>query len=119
MNATQAKHAPGGHGTLKSYLSGFVLSAVLTAVAFALVMAPSLPHATIVTAIFVLAVVQILVQLVYFLHLDRSLEQRWNVYAFAFTAVVVGILIGGSIWIMINVAHEMMPGMAAMPSGGI
>ncbi len=109
-------HAPGAHGTLRSYLVGFLLSVVLTGIAFALVMVPVLPREANVAVIFTLAAVQIVVQLVYFLHLDRSLEQRWNVSAVAFTVVVVGILIGGSVWIMINIGHQMMP--PTMSSGG-
>lgn len=113
MTATHAAAAT-GHPTLKSYLTGFVLSVALTLVPFALVMTRALSRETLIGIIFVFAAVQMVVQLVYFLHLDRSPGQRWNVYAFLFTVVVVGLLVGGSLWIMLNVAHQMMPGMAPL-----
>ena len=96
------------HGTLKSTLTGFLLSVVLTAIPFALVMRPGFSHGAIVAAIFAMAVVQILVHLYYFLHLDAAPEQRWNLIAFVFTALIVVILVGGSVWIMINIANHMM-----------
>lgn len=102
-------HATGaGQGTLGSYLAGFFLAVLLTLIAFGLVMSGVLsPPATLV-AIFVAAVVQILVHLHYFLHLDRSSEQRWNLAAIVFTAVIIGLLVGGSIWIMFNLRQRTM-----------
>ena len=55
-----------------------------------------------------LAVVQILVHMVYFLHLDRSSEQRWNVIVLAFTALILLIVVAGSLWIMHNMNVNMM-----------
>jgi cytochrome o ubiquinol oxidase subunit IV len=95
------------HGSLRSYVTGFVISVILTAGAFFVVMHPTLPHVTIVATILVLAVVQIVVHLVFFLHLDNSSAQRWNVTAFAFALMVVLILILGSLWIMHNVSDHM------------
>jgi cytochrome o ubiquinol oxidase subunit IV len=97
------------HGTLRSYLTGFVLSVVLTVIPFALVMAGGLPRSTVIPAIVGLAIAQILVHLRYFLHLDSSREQSWNVTSFVFTVLVVAILVGGSLWIMINIHHMMVP----------
>jgi cytochrome o ubiquinol oxidase operon protein cyoD len=50
------------------------------------------------------------VHLHYFLHLDRSPEQRWNVFALAFTAMVILIIVGGSVWIMFNLHARTMLG---------
>lgn len=99
-------HAP-SHGSRSSYLTGFALSVVLTAIPFALVMGGSVPRATAVPVIVALAVAQILVHLYYFLHLDASRRQSANVTAFIFTVLIVAILVGGSIWIMINIHHFM------------
>lgn len=100
-------HAP-SHGSRSTYLTGFVLSVILTAIPFALVMGGNLSRATVVPVIVALAVAQILVHLYYFLHLDASRQQSANVTAFIFTVLIVAILVGGSIWIMINIHHFMM-----------
>jgi len=102
-------HAPtgAGHGTMKDYAVGFVLSVILTAAAFCVVMAHVLaPEATVLT-IAALAAVQVMVHLVCFLHLSTASSQRWNVTAMAFAVVVVVVLIVGSLWIMHNMADHM------------
>jgi cytochrome o ubiquinol oxidase operon protein cyoD len=47
---------------------------------------------------------------VYFLHMDRSAEQRWNVVAFAFTVMILVIVVSGSVWIMHNANNNMAHG---------
>ena len=54
------------------------------------------------------AVVQMLVHLHYFLHLDRSSSARWNVLALLFTLLIMFIFVGGSIWIMFDLNYRMM-----------
>ena len=98
--------AGGSHGSVKSYLIGFVLAVILTGVPFNLVM-----DGTVLPLILGAALVQIIVHLIYFLHMDRSSEQRWNVMAFAFTILIVSIVLVGSLWIMHNANTLMMPGM--------
>ena len=99
----------GTHGSRKSYIVGFLLAIALTVVPFGLVMSHSVAGTPTVIAVFALA--QIVVHIVYFLHVNRSEEQRWNLMALLFTAIVVGIILGGSIWIMHNLYINMMPGM--------
>ncbi|KAF1020444.1 MAG: Cytochrome bo(3) ubiquinol oxidase subunit 4 [Paracidovorax wautersii] len=96
------------HGTVKSYIVGFIISAVLTIIPFWLVMEGVLPHGTTIIAIMVLAAIQVVVQLVFFLHMDRSSEQRWNILSFVFTAMVLIIVIGGSVWVMHNMNANML-----------
>ncbi len=98
-----------GHGSRKSYIVGFLLAIALTIVPFGLVMTHASLGTPVIIAVFALA--QILVHIVYFLHVDRSPEQRWNLTALVFTAIVVCIILGGSIWIMHNLYINMMPGM--------
>lgn len=89
-------------GNLLSYACGFILSILLTLVAF--FMAPHLgSYAT--PAIVLLAVVQLIVQLVFFLHLGQERGPRWNTGIFMFTLVIIGIVLGGTLWIMHNLAH--------------
>ena len=52
---------------------------------------------------------QIVVHVVFFLHLDTRSEGGWNLIAFAFTVVVVAIVLGGSLWIMFHLNSNMMP----------
>ena len=97
-----------GHGSVKSYAIGFILSVILTVIPFGLVMYPSLPKATTLAIVLLFAVIQVIVHLYYFLHLDRSKEQRENVTAFLFTAMVIALLVGLSLWIMFSIHTYMM-----------
>jgi cytochrome o ubiquinol oxidase operon protein cyoD len=100
-------HGGGAHGSRKSYVTGVVLAIVLTAIPFALVMSRSAAATPLVIAAFALA--QIVVHVVYFLHVNRSEQQRWNLIALVFTAIVVCIILGGSVWIMHELYANMMP----------
>ncbi len=95
-------------GSLKSYLTGFILSVILTTLAFGAVMSEALSHGATVVTIFTAAVLQILVHLHYFLHLNSSSEARWNVLAMVFTVLIMALFVGGSIWIMHNLNIRMM-----------
>lgn len=107
--------AGASHGSLRSYVIGFGLSVILTVAAFWVVMDHVLSPSSTIAAIFALAIVQIGVHLFFFLHLNFSSEQRWNVTAFAFAIIVVFIVILGSLWIIHNMTDRMIP-MPAMPS---
>ena len=98
------------HFSLKGYATGFVLSLILTAIPFWLVMAKVIPNSTI-TALVVLgfAVVQILLHMVYFLHLDAKSEGGWNLLSTIFTVVIVVIMLAGSLWVMHHMNANMMP----------
>ena len=98
------------HSTLKGYLTGFVLAVVLTAIPFWLVMGKVFDKST-VTAIVVLgiAVVQIVVHMVYFLHMNAKSEGGWTMLALIFTLVLVVITLSGSLWVMYHLDHNMMP----------
>jgi len=95
-------------GSLKSYLTGFVLSLILTAIPFALVMGGALSASAALAAIFSAGIVQILVHLHYFLHLDTSSAARWNVLAMIFTLLIMILFVGGTLWIMYTLNYRMM-----------
>ena len=98
------------HGSLRSYLTGFVLAAILTVIPFWLVMGHVFQsHWLTITIVLVLAIVQILVHVIYFLHLDTRSEGGWNMLSFIFTMVLVVIVLGASIWVMYNENSLMMP----------
>ncbi len=95
-------------GSLTSYLTGFVLSLILTAIPFALVMSGALPSSATIAGIFTAGIVQILVHLHYFLHLDASSAARWNIVAMIFTILIMVLFVGGTIWIMHSLYSRMM-----------
>ena len=102
------------HGSRRTYLIGFLLSVVLTAVPFWLVMTGALDARTTAITIVVLAVVQIMVHTTCFLHVNTRAEGGWTLMAYVFTAVIVLIVIVGSLWIMSHLNTNMMP-LAEMP----
>lgn len=100
------------HGSIGSYLVGFGLSALLTFIPFWLVMARPIESATWTGALITgFAVVQIVVHMVFFLHMNAKSEGGWNLLAFLFTLILVVIAISGSMWVMHHLNHNMMPGM--------
>jgi cytochrome o ubiquinol oxidase operon protein cyoD len=98
-----------GHGSRKSYMIGFALSVVLTAIPFWLVMAGPLSAGVTAMAIMAFAFVQIIVHMVYFLHMDTKSEGGWTMMALVFTVVLVVITLSGSIWVMYHLNTNMMP----------
>ena len=97
------------HGSFKSYMIGFLLSVVLTAIPFWLVMTGALPATTTGLIITAFAVVQIVVHMVFFLHMNHKSEGGWNMLALIFTIVVVVIAVAGSVWVMYHLNVNMMP----------
>ncbi|HTI17454.1 MAG TPA: cytochrome o ubiquinol oxidase subunit IV [Trinickia sp.] len=108
MSQSHLSHGDEAHGSVGGYVVGFILSVVLTAASFGLVMAHMLSPQAALISLAALAVVQIVVHLIYFLHMNNSSSQRWNVLAFVYTVVTVVIVIVGSLWIMHNVSMNMM-----------
>lgn len=100
--------AGASHGNVKQYTIGFIVSVLLTVVPFYMAMNPEdFSRGAIITVIAITAVAQVLVQLVYFLHMNSSSEQRWNVIAFIYTILTIAVLLVGSVWIM-NYLHSNM-----------
>jgi cytochrome o ubiquinol oxidase operon protein cyoD len=97
------------HGTLTSYVIGFVLSLLFTMVPYYLVVEKKLAAGTLTAAILGFAVIQLLVQITFFLHLGREPRPRWNLLFFVSTVGII-LLIGiGSLWIMDHLDHNMSP----------
>lgn len=104
--------AEGPHVTLKEYVTGFVLAVILTVIPFWLVMGNVFESTTTtVMIILAFALVQILVHMVYFLHMNFHSEGGWNMLALIFTLILVFITLAGSLWVMHNLNVNMMPGM--------
>jgi len=96
-----------GPGSLKSYGTGFVLSIILTAVSFAMVMGGFQLRWLVLTAIIGAGIAQTLVHLHYFLHLDTSSSMRWNVLALLLTLLIMTLFIGGTLWIMYHLNNRL------------
>ncbi len=98
------------HSSFSGYMVGFVLSIILTAIPFWLVMAGVITHRP--TAVLVLgafAVAQILVHMVCFLHMNGKVEGGWTLLSTIFTVVFVAIAIAGTLWVMFHMNENMMP----------
>lgn len=100
---------------LHAYILGFILSIALTVAAFCMIylhqlsghVSPS--HEVAIPILLVLAVLQLLVQLILFLHLGQEEKPRWNLIAFSYALFIVVVIVGGSMWIMSHLMHEQMP----------
>jgi cytochrome o ubiquinol oxidase subunit IV len=98
------------HVSYKGYATGFILSVILTAIPFWLVMAKVLPSPK-MTGFIILgfAAVQMVVHMIYFLHMNAKVEQGWSMLALLFTAALVVIMLAGSVWVMYHMNTNMMP----------
>ena len=112
-DAHHADTAPGDGDEMaqdvRGYMAGFGLAVLLTVVSFAvsgtsLVWGPSIP-----IALFVLAIAQMGVHLVFFLHITTGPESVNNTMALAFGVLIVLLVVGGSVWIMGHLNHNMLP----------
>ena len=112
-HAEQAEHDSHGieipHASYRDYATGFGLSVVLTAIPFALVMTGALSAPVTAVLIMGFAVVQIIVHMVYFLHMSPKAEGGWSMTSLIFTIIVVGIMLSGSLWVMSHLNANMMP----------
>lgn len=97
------------HATMRDYVIGFVLSAILTAIPFWLVMTMPLSPALTAGVIMGFAVAQIIVHMVFFLHMNSKAEGGWSMLSLIFTITVVFIMLAGSLWVMHHLNTNMMP----------
>lgn len=108
MDKHLTSRAGGSHGSTKSYNLGFLLCVILTVIPFWLVMNPTMSRPATLLTIVVFAVAQLVVQLVFFLHMNRSSEGGWNLISFVFTLVILLIIVALSVWIVWSMHYHMM-----------
>jgi cytochrome o ubiquinol oxidase operon protein cyoD len=101
-------------GSIGAYTAGLAVALALTAASFIvaqthLLWAPGLP-----VGLAVLAVAQMGVHLVFFLHIGSGPDNTNNVLALAFGVLIVTLVVSGSLWIMANLNENMMPASAIM-----
>lgn len=94
------------HTSAKPYFVGFLLSLVLTLISFSLVHRGLFNGWALLAILSILAVVQLMIQLIYFLHLREEKAPHWQNITFLFAAVVVIILVFGTLWIMKNLNYH-------------
>jgi cytochrome o ubiquinol oxidase operon protein cyoD len=97
------------HGSMRDYVIGFILSVILTAIPFWLVMARPLSDGSTAVIIMALAAVQMVVHMIYFLHMSGKAEGGWSMTALLFTLIIVVIMLSGSLWVMYHLNTNMMP----------
>ena len=108
----------GAHGSRRTYLIGFWLSVLLTAVPFYLVMSDIVENKHAAGVLLVaMAAVQIIVHMICFLHMNGKSENGWTMMSLIFTIIIVGIVLSGSLWVMyhLNVNMMLSPDMSQMP----
>lgn len=88
------------HGSLKSYILGFVLSIVLTIIPVVAVLNDMFSKQTTIIIVLITAVLQLFVQLIFFMHLREEEKPRYNLISLVFAAVILLTIVIGSIWIM-------------------
>ena len=99
------------HVTKGDYVKGFILAVILTVIPFWLVMADVIQNRT--TAVLVLgvfAMVQVVVHMVYFLHMNGKIQGGWTMLSTIFTVIFLAIAISGTLWVMFHMNTNMMPG---------
>lgn len=96
-------------GTLASYVTGYIFSIYLTFAAYLMVYNHLFSNIVLTTVIVILALVQFIIQVVFFLHLGRETKPRWKLGVMLMMILVVFILVGGSLWIMSNLSVRMTP----------
>lgn len=103
-------------GGISGYLIGLALASAMTVVSFAMPDSPWIWQPAIPVALIALAIAQMGIHLVFFLHITTGPDNTNNAMALAFGLLIVALLIGGSVWIMSHLNHNMMP---AHPSMGM
>ena len=97
------------HASMRDYMIGFSLSVILTAIPFWLVMTMPLSTGATAAIIMAFAAVQIVVHMVFFLHMTPKAEGGWSLTTLIFTIIVVVIMLAGSLWVMHHLNTNMMP----------
>lgn len=94
--------------SVKPYIIGFVLSIIMTLLAYWTVESKVYAPAFVVAIVIGLAILQLFVQLYFFLHLGEEMKPRWRLVTLGFGVLVVVIVVWGSLWIMDNLNYTMM-----------
>ncbi|MBD7961828.1 cytochrome o ubiquinol oxidase subunit IV [Comamonas sp. Sa2CVA6] len=105
------------HVTSGDYIKGFILAVILTVIPFWLVMADVIQNrTTVVMVLGLFAVVQVVVHMVYFLHMNGKIQGGWTMMSTIFAIVFVIITLAGTLWVMFHMNANMMPAHKDIPA---
>ena len=111
MSHSHHEDAKGGSAaTLPTYATGFTLALILTLIPFGLVAYGSLSRSETLIAIAAAGVIQVIVHLYFFLHLDVAREHRANTMTGVFTVLILTVLVGGTVWLFYSLNFRLMAG---------
>jgi cytochrome o ubiquinol oxidase subunit IV len=94
---------------IQGYVIGLVLATLLTLVSFYVAKSDQFWQPSIPIALVVLAIAQMAVHLIFFIHITTAPDNTNNILALAFGVLIVALVIVGSLWIMYNLNHNLMP----------
>lgn len=103
------------HNSVRTYIIGFILSLILTLTAYFLVEIHQgsfhelISHEVLIPAVIICAILQLFVQLIFFLHLHKGSGSRWHLVIFLSAVSIILLIVVGSLWIMNNLNYNMTP----------
>lgn len=97
------------HGTMQSYVIGFLLSLLFTFIPYIMVVNQTVTGTKLLATILGFAMVQMIIQITFFLHLGRGPKPNWNLFFFVSTVGIIAVIVGGSILIINNLHYNMSP----------
>ena len=103
-------HSGAAHGSVPEYLRGLLISVILTIIPFYMVIDGSWGATATTVVILINAIAQVLVQMVYFLHMNGSSGQSWLTVSAVYTVAVIVFVIIGSLWIFEHLNHNLLMG---------
>lgn len=99
------------HGTLAHYIIGFIFSLLLTSLSFFIVVQRPFSENMLIYTVMGLALLQAIIQLLFFLHIGKEKRPRLELISLLFTTLILLIVVIGSIWVMNDLNMRMMPDM--------
>lgn len=99
----------GSTGRWPTYVVGFGLAAGLTVASFVLASGGWLTPASLIAALVALAIAQMIVHLIFFLHITTAPAQKTNILALLLTLLIISLVVIGSLWIMAQLSTHMVP----------
>lgn len=104
------------HVTTGGYVTGFILAVILTVIPFWLVMGKVIEdRSTAVMVLGLFAIVQVVVHMYFFLHMNGKIQGGWTLLSTIFTLIFVAISIAGTLWVMFHMNTNMMPSHTDLP----
>lgn len=101
----------GWNASIKPLVLGFIFSIISTLAVYRIVTHMHLKHDWLVATVVGVGCLQVILQLVFFLHLGLESKPRWNLLMFLFTVLLILIVVLGTLWIMYNLSYNLMPEM--------